>query len=149
MDPLDAWRGNDAPDRQGITETEHLTGYLAYWDELRQFIAQWREISPNYCGDFYPLTPWSRDDKAWIAWQFDHPDPGAGVVQTFRRQDSFYESARFKMRGLESKARYEVSNRDTPATRHTANGSELMELGLLVELPNQPAAAVITYRKIQ
>ena len=36
MDPLGAWRGNDAPDRQGITEIKHVTGYLAYWDELRR-----------------------------------------------------------------------------------------------------------------
>ncbi len=34
MDPLSFWRGNDAPDRQGITEIRHVTGYLAYWDEL-------------------------------------------------------------------------------------------------------------------
>ena len=34
MDPLGIWRGNDAADRQGITEIKHVTGYLAYWDEL-------------------------------------------------------------------------------------------------------------------
>jgi alpha-galactosidase len=34
MDPLDFWRRNDAPDRQGVTENHHITGYLAYWDEL-------------------------------------------------------------------------------------------------------------------
>jgi alpha-galactosidase len=36
MDPLAYWRANDAPDRQGITEIKHVTGYLAYWDALRQ-----------------------------------------------------------------------------------------------------------------
>ena len=36
FDPLDIWRANDAPDRQGITEIRHVTGYLAYWDELRR-----------------------------------------------------------------------------------------------------------------
>lgn len=34
MDPLGYWRANDAPDRQGITEIKHVTGYLKYWDEL-------------------------------------------------------------------------------------------------------------------
>jgi len=34
MDPLGAWRGNDAKDRQGMTENKHVTGLLAYWDEL-------------------------------------------------------------------------------------------------------------------
>ena len=36
MDPLAYWRGNDPPDRQGITENLHVQGYLAYWDELRR-----------------------------------------------------------------------------------------------------------------
>ena len=36
MDPLDAWRKNDAPDRQGITEIRHVEGYFAYWDALRE-----------------------------------------------------------------------------------------------------------------
>ena len=34
--PLDYWRRNDAEDRQGISEIKHVTGYLAYWDELRR-----------------------------------------------------------------------------------------------------------------
>ena len=34
MDPLGNWVGNDSPDRRGITEIKHVTGYLAYWDEL-------------------------------------------------------------------------------------------------------------------
>jgi alpha-galactosidase len=36
MDPLPYWRANDAPDRQGITEIEHLMGLRAYWDELKR-----------------------------------------------------------------------------------------------------------------
>jgi len=173
MDPLGYWRGADAPDRQGISEIKHVTGYLAYWDELRRrhpkmlidscasggrrndletmrravplwrsdyafeaighqcmmyglsmwlpfhgtgtvctrnapyygsghtriepyafwsnagqstgfgidvrlkdldyaalrrLIGQWRQIAANYYGDFYPLTPWTRDDTAWMAW---------------------------------------------------------------------------------
>ncbi len=36
MSPLGYWRGNDGPDRQGITENLHVQGYLGYWDELRR-----------------------------------------------------------------------------------------------------------------
>lgn len=36
MSPLGFWRGNDAPDRRGITENFHVQGYLAYWDQLRK-----------------------------------------------------------------------------------------------------------------
>lgn len=34
--PLKAWRKNDAPDRQGITENFYVQGHLAYWDALRE-----------------------------------------------------------------------------------------------------------------
>ncbi len=34
MDPLPFWRGNDAPDRQGITEIRYIEGLYAMWDEL-------------------------------------------------------------------------------------------------------------------
>jgi alpha-galactosidase len=36
FEPLQRWRSHDAEDRQGITEIQHVTGYLAYWDELRR-----------------------------------------------------------------------------------------------------------------
>ncbi|MCY2952431.1 MAG: NPCBM/NEW2 domain-containing protein [Planctomycetota bacterium] len=42
IDPLYYWRGNDADDRQGITEIRHVEGYFAYWDELiRRHPALW------------------------------------------------------------------------------------------------------------
>ena len=34
--PLQYWRANDAPDREGITEIKHIEGLLGYWDELRK-----------------------------------------------------------------------------------------------------------------
>ncbi|MCX7803724.1 MAG: alpha-galactosidase, partial [Planctomycetota bacterium] len=34
FNPLPYWRGNDAPDRQGMTENLHVQGYLRYWDDL-------------------------------------------------------------------------------------------------------------------
>jgi len=36
IDPLSHWQKNDSEDRQGITENHHVTGYPAYWDELRR-----------------------------------------------------------------------------------------------------------------
>jgi alpha-galactosidase len=34
IDPLGFWRGNDAPDRQGMTEIRYVEGHYAMWDEL-------------------------------------------------------------------------------------------------------------------
>lgn len=34
MDPLPFWTYNDAPDRQGITESKYVAGLYAYWDKI-------------------------------------------------------------------------------------------------------------------
>lgn len=254
MDPLDYWRKNDAPDRQGITELKHVTGYLAYWDELRRrhpqmlidscasggrrndvetmrravplwrsdyayettghqcmthgislwlpyhgtgtvgarnvgyygsgktpvepyafwsnvspslgfgidmrvpdldypalrrLVGQWRQMAPNYYGDYYPLTGWSRDNTLWMAWQFNRPETGEGMVQVFRREDSAYESARFTLRGLEPAATYKVTNMDEPAKAREFSGRELAEQGLPVEITERPGAVVLVYTKIK
>jgi alpha-galactosidase len=251
IDPLNYWRGADAPDRQGITEIKHVTGYLAYWDELRRrhpnmlidscasggrrndletmrravplwrsdyayeatghqcmmyglslwlpfhgtgtvftrnasyygsgrtpvepyafwsnagqstgfgidirlkdldydairrLIGQWRQIASDYYGDFYPLTPWTRDDTAWMAWQFDRPETGEGMVQVFRRHKSFYDSAHLKLLGLDAKTSYLVTNLDTGAQQQHS-GRALLNEGLAVTLPAQPDVAVLTYRR--
>ena len=34
MQPLPYWRGNDPPERQGMTEIRHVAGLYAFWDDL-------------------------------------------------------------------------------------------------------------------
>ena len=241
IDPLGFWRGNDAEDRQGITENHYVTGYLAYWDELRRrhpdmlidscasgghrndletmrrslpflrsdcimdavgnqghtyglsywlpyhgtgssqateyevrsamacphFIAcwdmrsrslnydllrrvvqQWRLVAPNYFGDYYPLTAYSLEATAWMAWQFDRPEAGAGMVQAFRRAQSVYEAARFTLRGLDPQARYLVTHLDSGST-WTLSGRELAETGLLVAVTTKPGQTLLTYSKVK
>ena len=42
-------------------------------------------LSVRHCfdGDFYPLTSYDLAEDTWMAWQFDHPDLGEGIVQGF------------------------------------------------------------------
>jgi alpha-galactosidase len=239
FDPLEIWRANDAPDRQGITEIRHVTGYLAYWDELRRrhpdmlidtcasggrrddletlrravplwrsdygfddppaqqdltyglalwipyfgtggatnpysfrstmalamamafdpriknldiptlarLVGQWRQLAPYYYGDYYPLTSYSTDDSAWTAWQFDRPATGDGMVQAFRRSQSPFETARFKLRGLDPAATYTITDVDTSASPQFS-GRELETNGLPVAIKAQPGAVIFVYKKV-
>ncbi len=113
---------------------------------LRRLTTQWQKIAPYYSGDFWPLTPYSTETGAWMAWQFDRPDLGEGVVQVFRRAESVYESARLKLRGLDPEARYLVRDLDAPRAR-TFAGHDLLDPGLRVNVNSQPGALVITYRR--
>jgi alpha-galactosidase len=116
---------------------------------LRRLVNNWRQYADNYLGDYYPLTPYSLTPDSWMAWQFDQPEKGKGMVQVFRRAKSIYESARLKLQGLEPGARYTVRNLEEPAAEREWAGRELMEKGLGVTLANQPAATVIVYRKLE
>jgi alpha-galactosidase len=240
MDPLSAWRGGEREDRQGLNENKDVTGYLAFWDELRRrhpgllidscasggrrndletmrravpllvsdyrfepvgtqghnygisswipfhgtgvgpstpyvmrshfrpcyayggpnvgrpfdyetcirMAKEWRQIAEDLLGDYYPLTAYSLAEDAWVGWQYDQPEKGRGVVQAFRHAESPHESARFKVRGLEPAATYQLRNLDVAGST-TIAGGELMEPGLLLTLTNIPGSAVISYRRLK
>ncbi len=116
------------------------------WDEYRRLTAQWRRMAPCMLGDFYPLTPHSLQEDQWMAWQFDRPEEGDGVVQAFRRADSSFVRADFRLRGLDPAATYEVTNVDVEEAVKVS-GKDLMEKGLTVELQDRPGSAMIMYKK--
>jgi len=245
--PLPAWRKNDAPDRQGMTENLYVQGHLAFWDELRrrhphlridscasggrrndletmrravpllrsdfQFdrmpgvvegnqghtygLSSWlpfqgtatcgadpytarsfylpsfgfgrklwnkkpenhavmrrayvecRRIAPMMLeGDYYPLTPYSRESNTWIGWQFNRPGQGDGVVQAFRRAENSDAARTLRLRGLDPAATYEITDFDAGGTTRLS-GKELMEPGLKVAIPVKPGATVIVYGRVK
>ncbi len=105
--------------------------------------AQWQQISPYMLSDFYPLTPNTRDNVSWMAWQFHDPAEQTGMVQAFRRAESPYESARFRLRGLDPERHYLVEQGDSGMV---ATGRDLAEEGLLLAIEDCPGSVVITYR---
>ncbi len=108
-----------------------------------------RRIAPMMLeGDYYPLTPYSRQQDRWIAWQFHRPGAGDGVVQAFRRKDCADAAQTYRLRGLDPAAQYEVTNFDVAGTMK-ASGAELMAQGLAAEIKDKPGAAIFTYRRIE
>jgi alpha-galactosidase len=93
------------------------------------------------------LLPYTRDLRSWIAWQFDRPDLGCGVVQVFRRPESPYQSAQFHLRGLDPAAKYLVTDFDKVDSPGTFTGSQLMNEGIEIQIETAPAAKIFTYAK--
>ena len=111
-----------------------------------RMFAQLKAIQPDYLGDFYPLTPYSLTNDAWLAWQYNRPEAGSGVAQAFRRPESAEETRTFKLSGLEAEGRYEVEDLD--GEKQVRTGRELQEEGLTVVLRERPSAAVIAYTRL-
>jgi alpha-galactosidase len=121
------------------------------YDTCIRMAKQWREIADDLLGDYYPLSSYSLSEDAWVAWQYDLPERGRGVVQTFRHAESPYESARFKLRGLDPSATYQFHDFDAPTNTPpvSATGRDLMTHGLLLTLPQMPDSAVISYERTE
>jgi alpha-galactosidase len=140
-----------------VFRSQMTPGLILSWDLreknldyslLRQLVAQWREVAPDYFGDYYPLTPYSIKRDVWMAWEFNRPKLGEGMVQAFRRSASPYETAQFRLRGLDSDAQYEVRNVDLPGLQ-TFSGRALMDEGIRIRLARRPSSALLIYNRIR
>jgi alpha-galactosidase len=118
------------------------------YDLARKLFAQLKEIGPDYLGDFYPLTPYSLSNNVWLAWQYDRPEAGQGVIQAFRRPESKVEAAQFKLRGLAARTQYTVTDLDHPENSKTYSGEQLMHQGINISITGEPGAVVFTYKKV-
>jgi alpha-galactosidase len=116
------------------------------WQALKTAMDEWRQVKDCFYGDFYPLTPYSLNADVWMAWQYDVPAAGKGVVQVFRRGESIYESARLPLRGLQADATYTVTNLDTDK-RVSISGQVLLKEGLPVEIRDRPGAVILRYER--
>lgn len=119
--------------------------------ELRRLFGAWRSIGKFYYGDFYPLTPYSQAEDAWIGWQFSRPEHGDALVLVFRRAKASASELTVKLRGLEPGATYTVDAAEGAALfdGQTFKGSELMSVGLTISVASTPGVGVYTLKKKQ
>jgi alpha-galactosidase len=234
FEPLSRWNANDSADRQGISEIEHVVGYLSFLDELRRrfpnllidtcasggrrldletlrravplwrsdypygatpmqmqtfglalwipyfgtsagsldpytfrsemtpaigigpdpkvhgerlkvqldLLAEWREVSAFYSGDFYPLTEYSQDETAWIAWQWSRTNRSASIVQAFRRSQSPFSVAKFRLRDVDQEANYSIEDLDSHR-KIEVSGKSLSTDGLPIEIDESPGSVIL------
>jgi hypothetical protein len=94
-------------------------------------------IMSTHCRDALPI---------WMAYQFDLPETGEGLVVVLKRPLSQYAQAVLPLHALEEKGNYEITKLDT-ADRFTMTGKELAGKGLSVRLPAQPDSSLLCYRR--
>jgi len=114
--------------------------------EAVRLVRQWREVADRYLGDYYPMAPYSFSEHAWMAFQFNRPEAGDGMVLAYRRARCDAAEQRLRLRGLDPGAAYEVRDLDGGAPRRLG-GLELMREGLFVSLPERPQAAILAYAR--
>ena len=116
-------------------------------DLARKLVDEIKRYRPLFYGDFWPLTPYSLSSRVWMAWQFDRPDMGKGLVFAFRRPKAERE-IKLLLRGIEEDRQYEIHFVDQD-TRIRIKGKELLEKGLVIEEDNAPESSLVAYEIVK
>ncbi len=108
-------------------------------------LKRYREVRHLMVGGAYPLTPYSRDTKEWLASQYHRPDLDEGMILVFRRSDSPYRALDATLHGLVPQAVYEIAS-DRTGIKQRCTGAELMECYTIM-LDERHSSDLIVYRK--
>jgi alpha-galactosidase len=114
---------------------------------LKKAYRECGEVAPFMLCDYYPLTPYNRQLDQWLAWQFNRPEKGDGMIQAFKRKNCADNDMKFKLHDLESRAVYRI--KDFDGGTRTMTGSELMTTGLIVTISKAPGSAILTYNRVK
>ena len=71
---------------------------------------------------------------------------GGGIVLAFRRKDSPFVSAVFRLGGLDPRGVYDLEDADS-ARKWTAEGSQLTQTGLDVAMERAPDSRLVFYSR--
>lgn len=114
---------------------------------VKKSLEKYGLIQKYFYGDFYPLTEYTQNDDAWMAYQFDLPAEGEGIVVVLKRPASEFAQASFPLKALSSNAHYEITDLDN-ATMQIRSGAQLSSNGLETRLLKQPDSVVLRYRRM-
>jgi len=119
----------------------------AWLDWLKKAVDEYREVEPYFYGDFYPLLPYTLEENAWTAWQWDRPDLKEGIVLVLRRPEGLYTAMELSLHALDPRAQYAVEIRRglEKTDIRMMSGEDLAHLQ--ISLPERPSSALILYRK--
>ena len=116
--------------------------------EIKHSLERYTEIQRYFYGDFYPLTEYTQTNDAWMAYQFDLPEMGEGLVVALKRPLSEFTQAQFALKALQPGSDYDIANVDS-GDKTALGGRELMGKGLAVTLLARPNSALLRYRRKQ
>ena len=113
--------------------------------EMRKLMDEIDELRPYYFEDYYPLTSTQHilGDSVWMAYQLNRRSANDGIVVAFRRATAPDSTCMVRLRGLDAKRTYTLTDRDSRRS-FTRTGAELAR-GLQLVLPEKRSSLVLMY----
>ncbi len=143
--------GNKVPDAYTFRSAMN-NGLVLGWDpfspdfseeDAKKRAAEFHRARLFFFGDFFPLTSYSTEDNAWIAYQFHRPDLRQGLVLAFRRVNAPQETIKVALRGLDPASEYTFEDADSQQV--TTRGGTAVMNSLELTAKTAPAAILLFY----
>lgn len=116
-----------------FSESEQLKDDPKEFEWIKKMSKEYLKARPYFYEDFYPLTQVSDRSDIWSAAQYHRPDPGDGIVQGFRRENSPYTDSCFTLGGINPEKTYIFSDADNGEC-FEISGSKLLLKGFNVHV---------------
>lgn len=113
---------------------------------IKKYATEYLKVRPYFSEDFYALTELTDKSDVWCAMQFNRPEQQDGLIEVFVRENTSYESACFKLRGIDKNRNYTFTDLD--GGEFTVSGRELSENGLKLTLTQKRKAKLYIYKAI-
>ncbi|MCR5485228.1 MAG: alpha-galactosidase [Clostridiales bacterium] len=137
----------------GTSLTVNYWGYVGWeFDEkavpwVKRMNEEYKRVRPYLSEDFYPLTLSPVDEFSWAASQYSRPREKDGMILIFRRAESMYDRAIFKLYGIENGKKYEFTDADT-GEKTVVDGESINKSGYTAEMPQPRSSKLIFYREL-
>ncbi len=112
----------------------------------QDLLTEYKRLRPFFYGDYYPLTAYSVQTDSWLAYQFDRPESGDGMILAFRRTACPAATCRVVLKGLRPDATYGLEFEDF-GIKIIASGKKLMSEGLELKIPEVAGSLLVTYKQ--
>jgi alpha-galactosidase len=112
-----------------------------------RLVQEYRELAPYLIGGWYPLLPYSRDGRSWMAAQYHLPELNAGLVLVTAPLQSNQRTIALALHALDPAATYELHYR-LADKKVRATGAELRK-HLPVTIVHEAGVERIMYRRVR
>lgn len=112
------------------------------WTYTKQGYAEFEQIRDYFYADYYQLFAWDSKADRWNGWEFYDPETASGYASVFCHEATSGLTETVKLKGLDPEKTYHITDFDG-LIEVTATGTQLMEQGITVTLPEKPYAVVM------
>lgn len=113
----------------------------------KAILKRYRELRHLLVGAWYPLLPYTRNPKDWMASQYHRADLDEGLLIILRHNESPYSTVQVALHGLDKDAEYELRF-DSTGKKLKKKGSDLMKY-LDLTITEKRKSDLIHYRRIK